>query len=123
LENKEEAILTSSTQLVSLNTRIPEHLSKKINECVGMLQTTSNLLTYSKQSVVHEMLLRGYHSIREEFERDDLTSSGPDVSNARKEHANVISVSEQIARNRRSIDPQVYAEISNPTPGYRNWNK
>lgn len=123
MENKEEAILTSSTQLVSLNTRIPDYLSKQINECVGMLQTKSNLLTYTKQSVVQEMLLRGYHSIKEEFERQDLAPSEQIESHARKDLAKVINVSEQIARNRRSIDPQVYAEISNPTPGYRNWNK
>lgn len=71
----EEFILEGDNRLVALNTRIPRNLSAKIDLAVGILQTTHNVLTFSKQSAVQVLLMRGFESLSEDFERGILGGS------------------------------------------------
>ncbi|HSX39119.1 MAG TPA: hypothetical protein VLI92_00825 [Candidatus Saccharimonadales bacterium] len=103
-EELEDILPESSTQLVSLNTRVPQFVDKLINECVGILQTTSPYLKFTKQSAVQVLIERGYLAIREEFERQDLIeeSSGENIASIK-----------QATKAKSSINLQAYHEMSN----------
>jgi hypothetical protein len=70
-----EILPLSSTELVSLNTKIPRELSEKLYQAKGMLQTTNRLLDYTKQVTVQVLLERGYASLLEDWERQDREAS------------------------------------------------
>jgi spore coat polysaccharide biosynthesis predicted glycosyltransferase SpsG len=61
----------STTQLVSLNTRIPRSLDNMINESVGMIQTASRYQKVSKQMAVQILIEKGYLALKNEFESMD----------------------------------------------------
>lgn len=75
MSNLEEIILESKNGLVALNTRIPRNLSAKIDLAIGILQTTHNILTFSKQSAVQILLMRGFESLNDDFEKGNLGDS------------------------------------------------
>jgi hypothetical protein len=102
-----ESILPeSSTQLVSLNTRVPRFVSKMIDESVGILQTESHYLKVSKQSAIQILIERGYQAIREDFERVDREES---------EQETVTVSIERTKQTRDTYDMKAYAEMSNKT--------
>jgi hypothetical protein len=61
----------SSTQLVSLNTRVPRFVDQFVNESVGMIQTASKYQKVSKQMAIQILLEKGYQILKEEFESMD----------------------------------------------------
>lgn len=75
MSNLEDFILESKNELVALNTRIPRNLSAKVDLAVGILQTTHNVLTFSKQSAVQILLMRGFESLNDDFENGILGDS------------------------------------------------
>ena len=102
-EELEELLPESSTQLVSLNTRVPRNVSRMIDESVGMLQTESPYLKISKQVAVQLLLERGFQAIKADFEREDP-----------KPAENVVSI-DQTPKSPKSFDVKAYAEMSNKT--------
>lgn len=95
----EDILPESSTQLVSLNTRIPRKLSEQIKLSVGILQTTHNVLTFSKQSAVQILLIRGYQSLLADFESGELQRSEHDASKKNltsSHHTNCEQVSDKL---------------------------
>ena len=102
-EELEELLPESSTQLVSLNTRIPKNVSRMIDESVGMLQTESPYLKISKQVAVQILIERGFQAIKGDFERED-----------NKPVENVVSI-DQTPKPQRTFDVKTYGEISNKT--------
>ncbi len=114
-----ESILPeSSTQLVSLNTRVPRFVSKMIDESVGMLQVASIYQKVSKQVAIQILIERGYQAIREDFESMDLAESEVAVDIESDELIEE-TISEKVASNsplnqsRDTYDMKAYAEMSN----------
>jgi hypothetical protein len=119
LEKDYESILPeSSTQLVSLNTRVPRFVSKMIDESVGMLQVASIYQKVSKQVAIQILIERGYQAIREDFVSMDLAESEVAV-NIESVETIEENLSEQLVSNspakqsRESYDMKAYAEFSN----------
>lgn len=79
-----EIVPPSSTELISLNTKIPRNISERINVATGMLQTTNRLLVYTKQVTVQVLLERGLEVLEKEWRRQDQ----PDA----EENENVVSM-------------------------------
>lgn len=80
MSNLEDFILESKNGLVALNTRIPRNLNAKVDLAIGILQTTHNVLTFSKQSAVQILLMRGFESLNDDFEKGVLGDSENIVS-------------------------------------------
>src|SRR3954447_3376928 len=55
-DNIDEIIPPSSTELVSLNTRVPRFVDSYINQSVGMIQTASRYQKVSKQMAIQILL-------------------------------------------------------------------
>jgi hypothetical protein len=106
LEELEDLLPESSTQLVSLNTRIPRNVSRMIDESVGMLQTESLYLKVSKQVAVQILIERGFQAIREQFERQDQIEE--------QTSENVVSM-EQPTKAKREWDINAYHQMANKT--------
>jgi hypothetical protein len=104
LEELEELLPESSTQLVSLNTRVPRNVSKMIDESVGILQTESPYLKVSKQVAVQILIERGFQAIKADFEREDQDQEIL--------VENVVSI-EREPKPQRAFDVKSYAEFSN----------
>jgi hypothetical protein len=75
VSNLHEIILEGESKLVALNTRIPHKLNANIDVAIGILQTTHNVLTFSKQSAVQILLMRGFESLSDDFEKGILGDS------------------------------------------------
>jgi hypothetical protein len=73
----EDILPESSTQLVSLNTRIPRYISDRIDMSVGILQLSSKYHKVSKQTTVQILLEKGYEAILAEFESMDREEDTP----------------------------------------------
>jgi hypothetical protein len=116
----EEILPESSTQLVSLNTRVPRFVSKMIDESVGILQLASRYHKVSKQVAIQILIEEGYRAIREEFESMDRVESEIAVSSSVEEYSEE-STSEQVVSEpkesilQRSFDMKAYAEMANKT--------
>lgn len=110
-EELEDILPESSTQLVSLNTRVPRFVSKMIDESVGILQLASRYQKVSKQVAIQILIERGYQAIREEFESMDYADN--EVA------ATVEIIGEEVASIKREVEPRTpynvkaYAEMSN----------
>jgi hypothetical protein len=102
----ENILPESSTQLVSLNTRIPRFLSDRLDLSVGILQTNSRYQKVTKQTAVQILLEKGYEAILAEFE-------GMDIEEAREE-MQVIRNSPEL-NSQQTYDMKAYAEFSNKT--------
>lgn len=70
-DNIDEIIPPSSTELVSLNTRVPRFVDGYINQSVGMIQTASRYQKVSKQMAIQILLEKGYQQLLSEFESMD----------------------------------------------------
>lgn len=114
----EDILPESSTQLVSLNTRIPRNVSRMIDECVGILQTKSNYHKVSKQEAVQVILEKGIQAIREDFLREDLFDL-EEVESKIEKTDNSLKTVEEVERFERTVttqktyDMKAYAEFAN----------
>lgn len=118
----EELFPESSTQLVSLNTRIPRNVSNLIDECVGILQLASKHHKVTKQEAVTIILENGIEAIREAFVSMDRAESEVAVSEPitveliekpKEITGENIASKQRETISRTSYDMKAYAEMSN----------
>lgn len=119
-EDYEDILPESSTQLVSLNTRIPRSVSHLIDECVGILQIESKYHKVTKQEAVIILLETGIHTIRSKFMGfDELPlEEFESIENRPDDTVEVIEDIERIERTiktQRTFDMKAYAEMANKT--------
>jgi hypothetical protein len=96
----------SSTQLVSLNTRIPRYLNDRLDLSVGILQTEHRYHKITKQIAVQILLEKGYEAILAEFEGMDNAQASPEPQSVRVEPEK---------KPHRTYDMAQYAQIANKT--------
>jgi hypothetical protein len=97
----------SSTQLVSLNTRVPRFVDQFVNESVGMIQTASKYQKVSKQMAIQILLEKGYQILKEEFESMD---NAPVEANDK-----VVNISPAPKPQNINFNLNSYLEMSNKT--------
>jgi hypothetical protein len=117
-ESLEDILPESSTQLVSLNTRVPRFVSEMIDQSVGILQLTSPYLKFTKQSAVQVMLERGFASLLAEFESMDnaeseVAVSSPVVVEIEEIRTENITRDERETKAQQAYDMKAYAEFAN----------
>lgn len=106
LDELEDILPESSTQLVSLNTRIPRYLNDRIDMSVGIIQTNSKYHKVTKQSAVQILLEKGFEAVLAEFERLDVEEPKKEIPVARVEREE---------QPQRSFDMEIYAQMANKT--------
>jgi hypothetical protein len=106
-ENIDEVIPLSSTELVSLNTRVPRFVDYFINESVGMVQTASRYQKVSKQMAIQILLEKGYQQLKYEFESMDSPTNEADEK--------VVSISPVPKAQNHTFNINSYYEMSNKT--------
>ena len=118
LDELEDILPESSTQLVSLNTRIPRYVSDSINMCVGILQTESHYHKVSKQEAVQIILEKGIQAIRVKFESlDEFTDEQVESIDENPEQnftiVENIERTEHTTISQKAYDMKAYAEFAN----------
>lgn len=97
LEEWEEILPLGDLDLVALNTRIPRKMSKDIKKATGILQTTNQDLTYTKQATVKILLERALRDFFEEWERIDQKPSeqSEKVASIARKRQSILEVAQQ----------------------------
>jgi hypothetical protein len=104
-ENIDEIIPPSSTELVSLNTRVPRFVDNFINQSVGMIQTASHYHKVSKQMAIQILIEKGYQQLKSEFESMDNPTS--------EANEKVVSISPVPKPQNYTFNINSYYEMSN----------
>lgn len=110
-EELEEILPESSTELVSLNTRVPRYMDKLINHSVGIIQTSSRYQKISKQTAVQILIERGYQSICEDFRRMDS-----EIDETSEETVNISPAIKPQNPHSYTFNINSYYEMSNKSP-------
>jgi hypothetical protein len=109
----EDILPESSTQLVSLNTRIPRYISDRIDMSVGILQLSSKYHKVSKQTTVQILLEKGYEAILAEFESMDREEDTPEIIPTQVEPQ--VERETRETTPHRTYDMEAYSQMANKT--------